>query len=132
MVLTINLFLAGFGGQTLPSNLQNFITDENITANTVTNPDYSVNTDPYSVPTQTQLANQNDPFGSTVTGIIRNSYGLIQTILFGITIFSIAMGAPQGFLLAIIIPINIIFIFYLATFIANYAGGLLRGILGWA
>ena len=127
IVLCINLGLAGFGGIPLPSNFGTFVpnTDQNLVATSFTNPDYVVDTNPYSVPSQTQLTNENDPFASTVNFIVNNGYSLILTSLFGITLFALKLGLPSGFILALIGPINVMFLFYLAETVASLLG--LRG-----
>lgn len=130
MVFTINLFLAGFGGVALPNNFQTFITDVNITSSSVLNERYQVSSSSYSTPTQTQLTNQNDPFGSVVNLITRDAAGFLRTVLVGITDLAISMGAPSGFLLGIIIPINIIFLFYLAQFLAGFAATGIARLIG--
>lgn len=131
MVLVINLFLAGFGGVETPKTLEKFIPDGNITDQTVLNPQYNIQTGAYAIPTSTQFTANNDPFGATVSLITQDAYSIIQTVLFGITIFAINIGAPQAILIAIIAPINIIFILYLAEYIVNKSP--LRGLFGaWA
>lgn len=132
MILVINLFLAGFGGVILPNSFQTYLSfDQNITALTTVNSQYAISTNPYSTPTATNgSTSQNDPFGASVSVIARDAFGFFKTLLFGITEFAIKVGAPQGFLLGIIIPLNMIMIFYVVSYIASTTSGFLKGVLG--
>lgn len=128
MVLVINLFLAGFGNVEPPKTLEKFIPDGNITEQSVLNQQYNIQTGSYATPATTSLTTNNDPFGATVSFITGDAYTIIQTILFGITIFAIKVGAPQAILIAFIAPMNVIFILYLAEYIVNKSP--LRGLFG--
>lgn len=114
-LIVINLFLTGFGGQVLSPSLNKFVPDQNITSNSVTNLQYTINSNGYAVPTPSQLTNNNDPFAQEASLITGDTVTFIQGLLFGITIFAIKAGAPQGWLLGIIIPLNIIMILYIVN-----------------
>lgn len=128
IVLCINLFLVGFGGQAIPNNFTTFIPDGNITKTSIVNDQFGISSSSYSTPTSTQLTTNNDAFGAAVSYIVQNGFNLIRTLLVGITDFAFEAGAPQEFIIAIIIPINIIFIFFLASYIVSNTP--LKGLIG--
>lgn len=130
MILVINLFLAGFGGIALPQGFDKFIPDQNnISLNTFRNDNFQIGTIVASS-SSTDPDIINEPFDAIASYIGTNAYEFFRTLVFGITIFAIGIGAPLPFIIAIIIPLNIIMILYVIGFVAGIAAAGIRGLLG--